>query len=76
MEGLSIWTLMHVNGCGKPCFRRTRKPELHDKIDAQFEVHLDGTPCKQTDPIICESCQVPLNLVDVHPRNWIEGTGQ
>lgn len=72
-----IWTLMHVNGCGKPCSRRIARPLLTDQITAEPCRHLDGSQVLTTDPIICESCGESLNPLagDLHPDNWVEGDG-
>lgn len=70
---MSMWTLMHVNGCGGPCWRENRKPSMTDPIVAEGSFHLDGTPCQPTDPLICETCGAALlGLDELAPENYVE----
>lgn len=69
---MSLWTLMHVNGCGGPCSKRTSKPMPSDPVIAEPCRHLDGSQVLPTDPIICETCGAGLGLSDLLPDYFVE----
>jgi hypothetical protein len=67
-----MWTLMHVNGCGGPCFKRTSQPQLTDPVIAEPCRHLDGSQVSDYDPIVCETCGNGLGLNDLSPEFFTE----
>lgn len=77
---MSMWTLMHVNGCGGPAVKRTSRPEPDEPF--VFEInglfHVDGSPVKEDDPMICDSCRRPIwPLLDGYDRDhWVQGEPQ
>lgn len=67
-----MWTLMHVKGCGGPCFKRLSKPKSTDLVVAEPCRNLDGSQILSTDPIICQSCKRPLGIGELIPDYWRE----
>lgn len=65
------WTYIHPD-CGKPAFHRTEIPLYGTPITAPPVEHLNGEPCKPTDPVMCESCGNALDfgLEIIDPDNW------
>ena len=65
------FALVHKCGCGKPAFLRDTKPLLADLVSERGCFHLDGTPVRYGDPLVCESCGEELGIGDLI-ADWFE----
>jgi len=64
------YALIHKDGCGQVCFYRSTKPEIYTPLDEKDTFNIDGSPTERSQQVMCQSCNKPLCLYEVHPDYW------
>lgn len=70
-------TRVYENGCDGPSFYLSEKPAYGSPAFSRIVAHLNGTPYKKFDAMVCESCGEQIGILSsqlVRRRHWVPVT--